>query len=114
MTRFRTLAVFAIAVLLSAGAIAVQAQDAGRSRGSVRPRFFNPFQITASRFTVSPFGLITFEPTNSVPAGAAAAVATSSALEGSGGGGVSTGVDDRPQFRPPVRSNFRPAPRPPF
>jgi hypothetical protein len=41
-------------------------------------------------------------------------VASSSALEPSVGGGVSTGMDDRPPFRPPVRSNFRPPPRPPF
>jgi hypothetical protein len=41
-------------------------------------------------------------------------VAASSAPAPSSGGGVSTGMDDRPDFRPPVRSNFRPAPRPPF
>jgi hypothetical protein len=114
MTRCRTLAVFAIAVLFSASAIAVEAQEAGRTRGSVRvrPRFFNPFEI-ASTLSLNPFGVIAFaqvEPSSgaSTPAPAAVSVGADSGSAT----GVSAGV--RPPFRPEVRSPFRPPPRPPF
>jgi hypothetical protein len=116
MTRCRTLAILAIAVLFSASAIAVEAQDAARSRGSVRvrPRFFNPFDVGASRITLNPFGIIAFaqaETSSGVSTPAPAAV--SSSVEDSGPAvGVSAGIRD--PFRPPVRSPFRPPPRPPF
>jgi hypothetical protein len=114
MTRCRTLAIFAIALLFSASAVAVEAQDAGR-RGSprVRPRFFNPFELESSRLTLNPFGIIAFAQASPVPVAAAAAAASSAAVEDSGpAAGISAGI--RPPFRPDVRSPFRPPPRPPF
>jgi hypothetical protein len=107
-----------IIVLFSANAVAVQAQDAPVSRGTVkvRPRFFNPFDTGTSRLTLNPFGVFSFaQPTSlSVPL----AVATTSSAKNDpvlteGSLGVSTSAP-RPPFRPPVRSPFRPPPRPPF
>jgi hypothetical protein len=116
MTRCRTLAIFAIAALFSAGAIAVEAQDAVQQLGSVRvrPRFFNPFDIGSNRLTLNPFGMIAFAQAGpSSVAATSTAAATSAALEDTGATtGVSAGI--RPPFRPPVRSPFRPPPRPPF
>jgi hypothetical protein len=114
MTRCRTLAIIAIAVLFSATAVAVEAQDAGR-RGSprVRPRFFNPFELESNRLTLNPFGIIAFAQASPVSVAASTAAATSASVEDSGAvTGISAGI--RPPFRPDVRSPFRPPPRPPF
>jgi hypothetical protein len=113
MTRCRTLAIFAIAVLFSASAVAVEAQDARRGSVRVRPRFFNPFELESTRLTLNPFGIIAFAQASPVPVAATTAAATSSAIEDSGAAtGISAGI--RPPFRPEVRSPFRPPPRPPF
>ncbi|HJQ82269.1 MAG TPA: hypothetical protein VJ828_20065 [Lacipirellulaceae bacterium] len=104
--------------LVAMGASNAEAQDASRSRGSVkvRPRFFNPFDVGGGRFTLSPFGFFTVgvpsaapAPLDPAPAGAPTAQpADSGDTLAFGAGGV------RPPFRPPVRSPFRPPPRPPF
>jgi hypothetical protein len=99
------------------GALSAHAQEAPRSRGSVkvRPRFFNPFDVGGTRFTLTPFGFFTFgdpAPLDPAPAGAPTPPTAQPADPGEslavGAGGV------RPPFRPPVRSPFRPPPRPPF
>jgi hypothetical protein len=105
--------------LLIVSAASVHAQEPSRSRGTVkvRPRFFNPFDVGGPRFTLSPFGIFTFNPRglaagplDPVPAGSppVAQPADSGETLAVGAGGV------RPPFRPPVRSPFRPPPRPPF
>ena len=104
--------------LLTMSAVTAEAQEASRTRGSVkvRPRFFNPFDVGGARFTLSPFGFFTFgepaaspAPLDPVPAGAPTVQpADSGDSLAVGAGGV------RPPFRPPIRSPFRPPPRPPF
>ena len=128
MTNQRFLSVSLMVLALLGASAAALAQDAPASRGTVkvRPRFFNPFQPTASRLTLNPFGVFSF----AQPAGLPASVASSSTVAAStaaGGGSVEaseavlsgdelggSGGVVRPPFRPPVRSPFRPPPRPPF
>jgi hypothetical protein len=109
---------FGIGLLILSAANA-QAQEPSRSRGGVkvRPRFFNPFDVGGTPFTLSPFGFFAFDPArlaagplDPVPAGAPPTAQSNESGDtlAVGAGGV------RPPFRPPVRSPFRPPPRPPF
>jgi hypothetical protein len=92
-------------------------------RGSfkVQPRGFNPFDVSASRLTLNTFGRLS----PSSPSGPSATTSGSSLASTSGGEptieeiGSSDGsflsviaiAASRPDYRPPVRSPYRPPPR---
>ena len=108
-----------------AGAQAADDVLAPATRGTVKvaPRFFNPFEVGISRFSLNPFGGFTVTAPTTVASltqsssggGAAAtssvtaqtAVVTSPPI-------VVSSLAGRPPFVPPDRSPFRPPPRPPF
>lgn len=53
------------AVVVGSSALVAQSQDRpGAARGSakVKSRFFNPFDVSQSRLTINPFGLVTLAP----------------------------------------------------
>ena len=115
----------ALATLLAIGFVFVDlsiAADGGATRREsvkARPRFFNPFDISASRLTLSPFGLF---PVAEAPAGEVAdappaPTRANGALDDSQPANEDLVVafrSVRPPYRPTVRSPFRPAPHPPF
>lgn len=114
MACYRILIAVAAAAAFVAGSATAEAQDAGRTRGSVRarPSYFNPFEVSSNQLTLNPFGMIAFAQPAPVTAAASTVAASSALVDAGATTGTSAGI--RPPFRPIPRSPFRPPPRPPF
>lgn len=100
-----------VAALSVVAALALASAEEAAAQGSrgagFRPVFLNPFGnfATASRVGVNPFGVVSASSLTATPP---------VSLGSSSGGTTVTASSTRVPYVPPVRSPFRPPPRPSF
>jgi hypothetical protein len=119
-----------ITLLIAAAAIVASASLAGpasaqdvlglapqRGTYKVQPRSFNPFDTSTSRLTLrTAFARLTAPQRSSTATASATSAATAPSTLAAGAGGeedliLAAGASVRPDYRPPVRSPYRPPPR---
>jgi hypothetical protein len=118
ITRPTTLAAAILLAISLVDTSAAQELTTSLTAPKVRPRFFDPFNVN-NRFTLSPFGTFgnsgtTFVSPFATSGGAAISQEPIADEEGESDEPIFVSLVLPPPYVPPVRSPYRPLPRPPF